>query len=206
MTEIPNICYIFEQLVVQGCQKWYSGLSDTQIHKYKYANTLPRYPNTNMKIHKYTNTALVKVEHRHNICYIFEKVIERGLQTNIHEYLMYKYKYINTQTHKYGFESNISGCPTCRYTNIFVLIFPMNFRSARTSWNTSVRSSVRPSVRPQEKSKSLPKPFKTSKDPARPLKWSMDVKRTMYSIIQWFQIQRQRQIQGQRQKSKFRKY
>ena len=22
MTEIPNICYIFEQLVVQGCQKW----------------------------------------------------------------------------------------------------------------------------------------------------------------------------------------
>ena len=22
--EIPNICYIFEQLVVQGCQKWYS--------------------------------------------------------------------------------------------------------------------------------------------------------------------------------------
>ena len=39
MTEIPNICYIFEQLVVQGCQKWYSGLSNTQIHKYKYTNT-----------------------------------------------------------------------------------------------------------------------------------------------------------------------
>ena len=45
MTEIPNICYIFEQLVVQGCQKWYSGLSDTQIHKYKFTNT---------QIHKYS--------------------------------------------------------------------------------------------------------------------------------------------------------
>jgi len=45
MTDIPNICYIFEQLVVQGCQKRYSGLSNTQIHKYKYANT---------QIHKYS--------------------------------------------------------------------------------------------------------------------------------------------------------
>ena len=38
------------------------------------------YPNTNTQIHKYTNTALVKVEHRHNMCYIFEKVMIRGPQ------------------------------------------------------------------------------------------------------------------------------
>ena len=32
-------------------------------------------PNTNTQIHKYTNTALVKVAHRHNMGYIFEKVM-----------------------------------------------------------------------------------------------------------------------------------
>ena len=41
---------------------------------------LPRYPNINTQIHKYTNTTLVKVEHRHNMCYIFEKVMVRGPQ------------------------------------------------------------------------------------------------------------------------------
>ena len=70
----------------------------------------------------------------------------------------------------------------------------------------SVRPSVSPSVRPQEKSKSLPKPFKSSKDPARLLKWNIDVKRTMYSIIQWFQIQWQRQLQWQRQWQRQKKF
>ena len=40
-------CYIFEKPKVQGHQNWYSQLSNTQIHKYKY---------------KYTNTALLKCQ------------------------------------------------------------------------------------------------------------------------------------------------
>ena len=32
-------CYIFEKPKVQGHQNWYSQLSNTQIHKYKYTNT-----------------------------------------------------------------------------------------------------------------------------------------------------------------------
>ena len=71
------------------------------------------------------------------------------------------------------------------------------FRSARTSWNTFVRPSVRPSVR--QKYKSHLKPFKSSKDHARPLIWNIAVKGTMSSIIPWWQLQRQRQIQRQRQ-------
>ena len=39
-------------------------MSDVQIRKYKY---------TDIKIHKYTNTASVKVADRPNMCYIFEK-------------------------------------------------------------------------------------------------------------------------------------
>ena len=44
------------------------------------------------------------------------------------------------------------------------LLFSL-FKPARTSWNTFVR----PFVRPQEKSKSPLKPYKSSKDHARPL-------------------------------------
>jgi len=43
--ERPNMWYIFEKRIVQGYEKWYSHVSNTQIQKYKY------------KIHKYTNTA-----------------------------------------------------------------------------------------------------------------------------------------------------
>ena len=62
--------------------------------------------NTQIQIHKYTNTASVKVADRPNMCYIFEKVMVRGPQKNVHEYLMCKYtnaqiqKYTNTQIHK----------------------------------------------------------------------------------------------------------
>ena len=35
-------------------------------------------PNTNTQIHKYTNTASVKVAHRQNMCHIFEKVMVWG--------------------------------------------------------------------------------------------------------------------------------
>ena len=36
--------------------------------------------NTQIQIHKYTNTAMVKIADRHNMCYIFEKVMARGPQ------------------------------------------------------------------------------------------------------------------------------
>ena len=63
---------------------------------------------------------------------------------------------------------------------------------------SSVRSFVRPFVRPRQKYKSHLKPFKSSKDHARPLIWNIAVKGTMSSIIPWWQLQRQRQIQRQR--------
>ena len=62
MTEIPNICYIFEKPRVQGHQKWYSGLSDTQIHKYKFTNTQ------------------IQLRWKLRIDLIFEKVMVRGPQ------------------------------------------------------------------------------------------------------------------------------
>merc|ERR1711963_800057 len=39
-----------------------------------------KYTNTNTQIHKYANRALVKGADRHDMCYIFEKVMVRGLQ------------------------------------------------------------------------------------------------------------------------------
>ena len=45
----PNMCYIFENVMVQGPQKQCSQVSDVQIHKYKYTNT---------QIHKYTKTQI----------------------------------------------------------------------------------------------------------------------------------------------------
>ena len=42
--ERPNMWYIFEKRIVQGYQKSYSHVSNTQLQKYK------------VKIHKYTNT------------------------------------------------------------------------------------------------------------------------------------------------------
>ena len=44
-----NMCYIFENVMVQGPQKQCSQVSDVQIHKYKYTNT---------QIHKYTKTQI----------------------------------------------------------------------------------------------------------------------------------------------------
>ena len=49
--EVPNMCYIFEKPRVQGHQTWYSGLSNTHIHKYKCTNT-------QIQIHKNTNTQI----------------------------------------------------------------------------------------------------------------------------------------------------
>merc|ERR1711963_656556 len=58
-----------------------------------------KYTNTNTQIHKYANTALVKVANRHYICYIFEKVMVRGLQKQyswLSDFQIHKYKYAYT--------------------------------------------------------------------------------------------------------------
>ena len=77
MTEIPNICYIFEKPRVQGYQKGYSGLTNTQI-----------------QIHKYANTAHHKVPEIPNICNIFEKPRLQGHQKMI----FWTVKYTNTNS------------------------------------------------------------------------------------------------------------
>ena len=73
--------YIFEKEIVQGPQKQCSHVSDTQIHKYT-------------KIHKYTNTVLVKLSDRPNMGYIFEKQVVQGYQIwPSHQEDKDKYKY-----------------------------------------------------------------------------------------------------------------
>ena len=57
--------YIFEKPMIPGHQKWYSGLSNTQIHKYK---------DTNTQIH------CDEVPEIPNMCYIFEKPGVQGHQ------------------------------------------------------------------------------------------------------------------------------
>ena len=58
--------HIFEKRIVQGYQKLYSHVSNTQIQ------------NTHTQIHKYTNTAYDEVPERPNMWYIFEKRIVQG--------------------------------------------------------------------------------------------------------------------------------
>ena len=67
-----------------------------------------KYKNTNLylyKIHEHTNTAYDKVPERPNMWYIFEKRIFQGYQ-KLYSYLsnaqIHKYKYRNTQIHKYS--------------------------------------------------------------------------------------------------------
>jgi len=79
----PNMCNIFEKVMVRGPQKQCYRVSDMQIQKYNYTNTeIHKYSlsvghaNTQIQLHKYTNTVWVKVADRPNMCYIFEKVME----------------------------------------------------------------------------------------------------------------------------------
>ena len=100
----PNMCYIFENVMVQGPQKQCSQVSDVQIHKYKYTNT---------QIHKYTNTVLVKVADWPNMCYIFETVMIQGPQeqcSQVSDVQIHKYKYTNTQIQVW---SKLQIGPTC---------------------------------------------------------------------------------------------
>ena len=58
-----------------------------------------KYTNTNTQIHKYTITAWVKVAYRHDMCYIFEKVMVRGPQkqrSRVSGLQIHKYKQTNT--------------------------------------------------------------------------------------------------------------
>ena len=81
--------------------------------------------NTQIKIHKYTNTVWVKFADRPNMCYTFEKLMVRGLQkqcSRVSDMQIHKHNYTNTQIHKYGFKNNISGCLTCKYTNTQIFL------------------------------------------------------------------------------------
>ena len=66
----PNKCYIFQKEMVPGPQLQCSQVSDMQIH------------NTNTQIHKYKykNTVWVKFADTPNMCYIFEKAMVQGPQ------------------------------------------------------------------------------------------------------------------------------
>ena len=78
--------------MVRGPQKQCSWVSDLQIHKYKYTNT---------QIHKYANTALVKVADRHDMCYIFGKITVKASKnqcSRVSDLHIQKYKYTNTYT------------------------------------------------------------------------------------------------------------
>ena len=56
--------------------------------------------NTQIQIHKYTNTAMVKIADRHDMCYIFEKVMVRGPQKQCSRVSdLQIHKYTNTQKH-----------------------------------------------------------------------------------------------------------
>ena len=75
---------------------------------------MAKYTNTNTQIHKYTYTQiqfLPKSADRHDMCYIFEKLLLRGCQNQclqgsdmrIHKYRNTQiHKYTNTQIHKYS--------------------------------------------------------------------------------------------------------
>ena len=93
--ERPNMWYIFEKRNVQGYQKWYSHVSNVQIHKYKYTNTaydeVPERPNMQyilkkrivqgyQKLYSHVSNAQMqsKVPERPNMWYIFEKAIVQG--------------------------------------------------------------------------------------------------------------------------------
>ena len=45
---------------------------------------MAKYTNTNTQIHKYTNTVWTESEDRHDMCYIFEKLMLRGRLADKH--------------------------------------------------------------------------------------------------------------------------
>ena len=77
LSEIPNMCYIFEKPRVQGHQIKHDIL-DCQVHI--YTNTNAQIHKYNSQKHKYTNTAYDKMTEIPNICYIFEQLVVQGCQ------------------------------------------------------------------------------------------------------------------------------
>ena len=95
----PNMCYIFEKVMIRGPQKQCSQVSDIQIHKYKYTN-IQIHKYTNTQIYKYTNTVWVKLSDRPNMWYIFQNAMIRGPQkqcSQVSDIQIHKYRYTNTQ-------------------------------------------------------------------------------------------------------------
>ena len=77
--------------------------TNTQIQFWSKLQMFPGvwHANTQIQIHKNTNTALVKVADRPNISYIFEKVMVRGPQkqcSQVSDVQIHKYKYTYTNT------------------------------------------------------------------------------------------------------------
>ena len=78
-------------------------------------------------MHKYTNTASVKVAHRHNMCYIFAKVMVQGPQkqcSQVSDVQIHKNKYTNTKTkkNKYTNTNTQVQIPKYKYTNTNIQI------------------------------------------------------------------------------------
>ena len=76
-------------------------MSESMFRRVSHENTQIQ-KHTNTQIHKYTNTVWTESEDRHDMCYIFEKLMLRGCQNQCLEGSHMKiHKYKNTQIHKY---------------------------------------------------------------------------------------------------------
>merc|ERR1711974_404616 len=87
LPERPSMCYIFENRIVQGYQKLYSRVSNSQIQKYKYTNT---------QIQHMTNCQ------KDPACAIFLKIgLFKDIKNDIPVCQTHKYKNTNTKKYKY---------------------------------------------------------------------------------------------------------
>merc|ERR1711974_93593 len=87
LPERPSMCYIFENRIVQGYQKLYSRVSNSQIQKYKYTNT---------QIQHMTNCQ------KDPACAIFLKIgLFKNIKNDIPVCQTHKYKNTNTKKYKY---------------------------------------------------------------------------------------------------------
>ena len=131
--------------------------------------------NTQIQIHKYTNTAYDEVPERPNMWYIFEKRIVQGYQklySHVPNAQIQKYKYTNTQIQhmmKYqkdpicgiflkrgllkGIKNDTPMCQTCKYTNTNTQIQHMT--KCQKDPTCGIFLIVRPSVRPSIRKKNL---------------------------------------------------
>ena len=120
-----------------------------------------RRANTQIQIHKYTNTASVKVADRPNMCYIFEKVMVRGPQkqcSRVSDMQIHKYNYTNTQI-QFGsnlqidltcaiflkrlwyedLKNNVPECVTSKYTNTTTQIHKYNYTNTQIQFGSNLQ-------------------------------------------------------------------